>query len=35
MGNPHCVVQVDDTNTANVAELVTLEQHERFQIKSM
>lgn len=34
MGNPHCVVQVDDTNTANVAELgPLLEQHERFPDK--
>ena len=31
MGNPHCVVQVDDIETANVAELgPLLENHERF-----
>ena len=31
MGNPHCVVQVDDIETANVAELgPLLESHERF-----
>ncbi|MDO4626117.1 MAG: diaminopimelate epimerase [Pasteurellaceae bacterium] len=31
MGNPHCVVQVDDITRANVAELgPLLEQHERF-----
>ena len=31
MGNPHCVVQVDDIKTANVAELgPLLESHERF-----
>ena len=32
MGNPHCVVQVDNIETANVAELgPLLENHERFQ----
>ena len=32
MGNPHCVVQVDDIETANVAELgPLLENHERFR----
>ena len=31
MGNPHCVVQVDNIETANVAELgPLLENHERF-----
>jgi len=31
MGNPHCVVQVDDIHTANVAQLgPLLENHERF-----
>lgn len=31
MGNPHCVVQVEDINTAKVAQLgPLLEQHERF-----
>ena len=31
MGNPHCVVQVDNIETANVAELgPLLESHERF-----
>lgn len=31
MGNPHCVVQVDDITTANVAQLgPLLENHERF-----
>ena len=31
MGNPHCVVQVDNVETANVAELgPLLESHERF-----
>ncbi|MDG6895889.1 diaminopimelate epimerase [Volucribacter amazonae] len=31
MGNPHCVVQVDDINQANVEQLgPLLEQHERF-----
>lgn len=31
MGNPHCVVQVDNIETANVAQLgPLLEQHERF-----
>ena len=31
MGNPHCVVQVDDIQTANVEQLgPLLESHERF-----
>ncbi|EDK10159.1 diaminopimelate epimerase [Haemophilus influenzae PittHH] len=31
MGNPHCVVQVDDIQTANVEQLGSLlENHERF-----
>jgi len=31
MGNPHCVLQVDDTNTADVSHLGPLiERHERF-----
>lgn len=31
MGNPHCVIQVDDIDTANVAELgAAIEKHERF-----
>ncbi|GFD73088.1 diaminopimelate epimerase [Alteromonas marina] len=31
MGNPHCVMEVDDVDTANVAELGPLvERHERF-----
>ncbi|WP_334058668.1 diaminopimelate epimerase [Alteromonas sp. S005] len=31
MGNPHCVMEVDDVNTANVAEIGPLvEKHERF-----
>jgi diaminopimelate epimerase len=31
MGNPHCVMEVDDVDTANVAEIGPLvEKHERF-----
>ncbi len=34
MGNPHCVLEVDDINTANVAVLgPILERHERFPEK--
>lgn len=35
MGNPHCVIQVDDIHTANVNQLgALLEKHERFPEKA-
>ncbi|MFC0309137.1 diaminopimelate epimerase [Gallibacterium trehalosifermentans] len=35
MGNPHCVLQVDDVTTANVEQLgPLLEQHERFPARA-